>query len=409
MDIGQSDFRAQRGLAIVEGKGKKIRPVLEGKYLVPSQSRNSGSYFVDLAASSCTCPDHEETGKRCKHIWAVLIVRREVVLPNGTSVVTEEKRVYTQAWPAYRRARMSEKELFLRLLRALCNGIVQPSYKGNGRPALPLADVIFAAGVKTYTLFSGDRAMSDIVACKERGLTDAVPHPNTVFRILRTAEAVPILRTLIDESARPLRMFETHVAIDATGIGTKSYVRWFDAKWGKEMREQKWLKLHTMIGVRTQIITSAEVTAGNKADSPYLPKLLKETVANFDVSKVSADMGYLSRENLRTIVEIGAQPLIPFKNNSVENPKDELWNRLLAFFTFNRPQFDAAYHARSLSEATFSALKRTLGGTVKAKKFDGQVAEVYLKCLCHNIRVLVQSMHELGVEPQFWGQTGSAA
>lgn len=398
------DFRAHRGLAIVEGKGKKIRLVLEGKYLVPSQSRNSGSYFVDVTASSCTCPDHEETGLRCKHIWAVLIVRREVTLPDGSSVVTEEKRVYSQNWPAYRRARMTEKGMFEKLLRALCNGIKQPEYKGNGRPALPLSDVIFAAGLKTYTLFSGDRATSDIVSCKERGLTNVVPHPNTVFRIMRMPEIIPVLRTLIDESTKPLRMFETDVAIDATGISTKNYVRWFDAKWGKEKREQKWIKLHMMIGVRTQIITSAEVTEGNKADSPYLPKLLNETVANFDVKNVSADMGYLSRENFREIVKLGAEPRIPFKVNSVQNDKDELWNRMLAFYTFNRPTFDAHYHKRSLTESTFSAIKRVLGANVKAISFQGQCAEVYLKCLCHNIRVLAQSIHELGIDAQFWGQ-----
>ncbi len=409
MDIGATDFRAQRGLAIVEGKGKKIRLVLEGKYLVPSQSRNSGSYFVDLMAGSCTCPDHEENGVRCKHIWAVLIVRREVTLPDGTKFVTEEKRVYSQNWPAYRRARMTEKAMFEKLLRALCNGVQQPKYKGNGRPALPLADVIFAAGLKTYTLFSGDRATSDIVCAKERGLTDVVPHPNTVFRILRTPETIPILRTLIDESARPLRMLETHVAIDGTGIGTGRYIRWEDTKWGKEMRKNKWVKLHMMIGVRTQIITAAEVTDGNKNDSPFLPKLLQETSANFDVKNVSADMGYLSRENLRAIVEIGAVPTIPFKVNSVADEKDELWTRLLAFYTFNRPQFDAVYHQRSLTESTFSSIKRVLGANVKAKSPEGQFAEVYLKVLCHNIRVLVCSIHELGIEPHFWGQEESAA
>ena len=42
---------------------------------------------------------------------------------------------------------MNEKTLFERLLRALCNGVVQPEYKGNGRPALPVSDVIFAAGL----------------------------------------------------------------------------------------------------------------------------------------------------------------------------------------------------------------------------------------------------------------------
>jgi transposase len=127
------------------------------------------------------------------------------------------------------------------------------------------------------------------------------------------------------------------------------------------------------------------------------------------VKNVSADMGYLSRENLRAIVEIGAVRTIPFKVNSVADDKDELWTRLLAFYTFNRPQFDAVYHRRSLTESTFSSIKRVLGANVKAKSPEGQFAEVYLNVLCHNIRVLVQSMHELGVTPQFWSQPSAGA
>ena len=47
-------------------------------------------------------------------------------------------------------------------------------------------------------------------------------------------------------------------------------------------------------------------------------------------------------------------------------------------------------------------VKRTLGASVRAKLPQAQVNEVLLKCLCHNLRVLVASIHELGVEPKFW-------
>jgi transposase len=406
MDTAAIDYRAQRGLAIVQGKGKQIRQVLEGKYLVPSQSKNSGSYFVDPVAGTCSCPDAEEhgAGHRCKHLYAVLIVRREITLPDG-NVVTEEKRItYAQNWPAYRKARMNEKDIFEKLLRALCDGVQQPCYKGNGRPSLPLSDVIFAAGVKTFTLFSGDRAVSDIRSCQERGLTDVVPHPNTVFRIMREPETVPVLRRLIEESAKPLRTVEVDFAADGTGIATKGYVRWHDQKWGKDRREKKWLKLHMMIGVTTQIITGAEVTPGNAHDSPFLPGLIEQTGKNFAMREVSADMGYLSRENFKAIVKAGAEPFVPFKSNSKASANDDLWNRLFAFYTYNRPTFLEHYHKRSLTEATFSSVKRVLGSSVRAKSFEGQVSEIYMKVLCHNIRVLVQSIYELGIDASFWGE-----
>ncbi len=160
MDAGIIDPRKERGLAIVLAKGKQIREVIEGKYLVPSQTQPSGSYYVDLQARSCSCPDWETLGGHgrehtCKHIAAVLIVRREITMPDGTSVVvSEENHVIYPQHPSYRRSRMAEKAVFETLLHSLCSGIMQPPYKGNGRPALPLADVIFAGALKVYSTIS---------------------------------------------------------------------------------------------------------------------------------------------------------------------------------------------------------------------------------------------------------------
>ena len=233
-----------------------------------------------------------------------------------------------------------------------------------------------------------------------------VPHANTIFRIMREKDAVPILRQLVEESHRPFRMLEVDFAADATGISTKNYVRWFDNKHGKDRREQQWVKLHMMIGVKTQIITGVEVTEGNVHDTTMFPSLVEQTRRYFKIREISADLGYLSKYNLKTIVETGGQAFIPFKVNSVPNEND-LWNRTLGLYMFDRPKFLQHYHKRSLTEATFSAIKRTLGASVKAKSFEGQASEVYLKVLCHNIRVLVQSMFELGIDAQFWPEAAS--
>jgi hypothetical protein len=36
--------------------------------------------------------------------------------------------------------------------------------------------------------------------------------------------------------------------------------------------------------------------------------------------------------------------------------------------------------------------------------FPAQVNEVLLKCLCHNLSVLVHAIHELGIDPTFWSR-----
>jgi len=50
----------------------------------------------------------------------------------------------------------------------------------------------------------------------------------------------------------------------------------------------------------------------------------------------------------------------------------------------------------------FSALKRKFGGFLRSKNYDAMVNEALLKCLCHNLSVLVRCIHESGLDPVFW-------
>jgi SWIM zinc finger len=97
-----------------------------GKWVVPSQTGDGKKYTVNLDEQSpcCTCPDFEMHGHTCKHIYAVRIVRQRELFDDGSERITEsvtfsqtvERKTYTQQWPAYNRAQVSEKELFQNLL-----------------------------------------------------------------------------------------------------------------------------------------------------------------------------------------------------------------------------------------------------------------------------------------------------
>lgn len=253
MDTNNVDTRQKRGFAIATRQAKLVRAAVGGKWIVPSQSANSGGYVVDPAERTCSCPDHETRAVKCKHMWAVEFVQKETVRKtvtnkDGSQTVTEvtrEKRVtYAQHWPSYNAAQCEEKDTVELLLRRLCEGVVQPPYKGNGRPSLALSDVIYGAVMKVYTTFSGRRATSDLRACEDKGFFDkAAPSYNSIFRYLEKPEMTPILKGLVEESAAPLAAIETNFAPDGTGFSTCTYRRWFDAKYGKEMSEQRWIKL----------------------------------------------------------------------------------------------------------------------------------------------------------------------
>ena len=326
----------------------------------------------------------------------------------GDSVTPAARASYPQEWAAYNRAQTHEHERFLPLLRELCDGIEQPP-QALGRPRLPLSDVVFALGVKTYSGLSGRRATSVIRDAAAQGLMDAAPSYNTAFRYLESPELTDVLKALIEESARPLAAVEVDFAIDSTGIGTTTYRRWFDHKWGRERSTQTWVKVHAMTGVKTNVVTAIEATATESADSPQLPKLLARTAETFDVQEVSADRAYSSKRNLRAVHDLGATPYVPFKKGSTggvtHHQFDALWSKMWHYYQFRREEFLTHYHKRSNAETTFAMVKAKFGGSVRAKSPTAQVNEALLKFLCHNIVVLIQSIYELDLEPVFWEPT----
>ncbi len=317
------------------------------------------------------------------------------------TVVTEAVRLtYGQNWSAYNRAQTTEKDHLQVLLRELCNGITEPEPKRMGRPRLPLADVIFAATLKVYTTMSGRRATPDIRASADD--EHVAPSYNSLFRAMDRADLAPLLKSLVEQSARPLAAVEKTFAADGTGFSTTSYERWFDHRYGEERKYRRFVKAHAMCGTLTNVVTAVEVTESSVADVVMLEQLLGTTAKNgFKMDEVSADKAYLSHANLAAIERVGAVPFIPFKENSVSTGSPA-WERMWHYASFRRDEFLAHYHRRSNVEATFSAIKRKFGPGVRSKLPAAQVNEVLLKCLCQNLSCLVQAFNQLGIEPTFW-------
>ena len=317
---------------------------------------------------------------------------------------TSPRKTYSQNWPAYNAAQIAEKSTFMRLLGDQCSTVAQPREIRRGHPRLPLGDVLFATTLKVYSGFSARRFSSDVRDAQAKGFTDSMPHFNSVNRYIADPDMAPILVSLIEQSALPLRPVETTFAIDASGFSTSRFAKWYDHKWQKERKQRHWLKAHIVTGVRTNIITSVGVTDKDTHDSQMFEALVRNTAAAFDVRELVADKAYLSDNALTQIASIGAESYIPFKSNTT-GKGSPTWERLYAYFVLNQAEWSRRYHQRSNVETTFSMVKGKFGDSVRAKSETGQANEILLKFLCHNLVVLVHEIHELGINPDF----GSAA
>lgn len=412
------DAREQKGLEIAT-KAKLTR---DGKlWLVPSQNSNE-QYTVDTTFDKprCTCRDFEFRSAKCKHIYAVEITiqkrSRTVKIENGQTTVTDVtetvkvKRVtYKQDWPAYNAAQTHEKSQFQFLLHQLCAS-VEPPIQTNGRPRIPLSDMIYSLVFKVYTTLSGRRFASDLREAHKRGHLSELPHYNSIARYFESPSLTPYLRELITLSSSPLKDVETDFAVDSSGFATGQFSRWFDAKYGREMEKHSWVKLHLMCGVKTNIVTSAEVTGAYVNDCPRLKPLMDDTARNgFKIEEVSADKAYLSTANMQAIAKQGATPYIPFKANSQPSITSSVWNRMYHYFNYQREEYLTHYHKRSNVETTFSMIKGKFGERLRSKTATAQVNEALCKVLAHNICCVIQAIYELGIEAAFESEMAVAS
>ena len=391
--------RSLRGLHIA--LNSDIKTTSKG-YVVPSQS-SGGKYVVTLDLAECTCVDYEQRQAPCKHIYAVSHKLEGIDEPDEGTILepVAPRPTYGQRWPEYNAAQRTEKANFLLLLHGLCLGIGEPA-QVMGRPRLSYANMVFACAFKVYAGLSGRRFGSDLEEARAKGYITKAPHFNSLYNYLDKLELTPLLHELITVTALPLKAVETDFAVDSSGFSNNRFVKWFNVKHGKELDYSDWLKLHLVTGVKTNIVTSVEISGRHDHDTNFFKSLVDATASNFDMAEISADKAYSSRDNLHTAMGHGATPFIPFKSNATgEAGGDNLWKIMFHYYSLKRPEFLAHYHKRSNVESTFSMIKGKFGDAVKGKTETAQINEVLLKVLCHNICVVHQSMHELGIEATF--------
>ena len=385
----------------------RARIVFEGgAWGVPSQTTGA-KYRVTIGAPpSCTCGDFQLRQRPCKHVIAARLVCARDHGGKAPAIAVDavpKRPTYKPDWPLYDKAQMAEKDRFQALLFDLCRRIQEPPQPKTGRKRTPTADMVFASAFKVYSTVSARRFACDLKAAHEKGYLSQLMHAVSIGAYLESDLITPILKSLIVQSGLPLRAVETVFAPDSTGFSSSRFVRWYDEKYGAERSGHDRAKAHAICGVRTNIVTAAEIHGRDAQGCPHFKPLVEATAQNFAVQTVTADKGYLGKENLEPVAGVGGTAYVPFKSNSVAGEAGTLWEKMFFFYNFKRDEFLKHYHQRSNAESTFSMVKAKFRDHVRSKTDVAMKNEVLCKFLCHNSCVVHQSQVELGIEPVFWG------
>lgn len=409
MDLN-TEVEARRVRGALLANTKRVSKIGQN-FLVPSQT-HGGRYLVardDRGGWTCTCPDFAERGAAmpCKHVVCVEIVRSQTT-PDGVTTTERLRVTYSQDWTSYNAAQTQEKEKAVGLLRELVSTVAElPRKPGPGRKKLPIADVLMSAMAKTYIGWSGRRSMSEMRDLSMKGLLDKVPSYNSVFRYMENPALTPILVSLVQRSAMPLAGLggRGDFAVDSTGISLRTFSPGYrDDKYGVPLpRQHGWIKLHAIVDTTSHVITSVVVKHGHGGDAPEFKPLVEQTVANgFKPKRLLADAAYSSHANVQCVVDLGAEPLIPFPiGRGYGDDAPESYRQAYHFFQFKRPEFLAGYGARQNVECTFSSFKRVVADTIRARTPDAQVNEALAIAVVHNVIQLVHAMFKMNFEPHF--------
>jgi transposase len=173
------------------------------------------------------------------------------------------------------------------------------------------------------------------------------------------------------------------ISLDATGVGTKMFDRWLGHR-PDESRD--FVKFHAAIDDRGAAHAIA-ITDGTTSDTLLLPYLLNDVDARMGV--VRADAGYLSKDNVQCIEDLGAIPFIKPKSCSkMLSCGRPAWRHMMFRYRKDQEAFHREYNQQRRAEAFFSKFKRRFG-PVKSRIGTMRRREVWMRSIILNILVVV--------------------
>ena len=215
---------------------------------------------------------------------------------------------------------------------------------------------------------------------RELGLEERLPHYSTLAKFSTRSQVLQIADAIIQQigkaavAADPQGQF---AAMDSTGLERTAASIYYQTRSGK--RRQQWVKLSAIVLCGSLLPLSITLDWGPSSDLCQVPALISKAKEIAQPAMLYADRGYDAEWAHQLIRDWGVESVIRPNLRRSGAIRTGYWRpRMTPDYLKN-----AGYTKRWAVESFFSAFKRMLGSTLKARRPDQLLAEAALKVLAY--------------------------
>lgn len=219
---------------------------------------------------------------------------------------------------------------------------------------------------------------------EQMGLSEKLPHFTTLQKFSGRSQVLAIAQKLVAElgqQAAAQAPEQPELAMDATGLSRTTVSDYFTSRRGRKFR--RWVKVAVVVLAGSLLPVALAIDLKPTHDCVQARALLAQTQAVVQPAKLYADAGYDAEwihEHCRE--QWGVASLIPAVPRRADGTAGGKWRSQMT------PEYvrQQGYNRRWSVESFFSALKRTIGSSVSARRPDQMLAEAALKVLAYALR-----------------------
>ena len=221
-------------------------------------------------------------------------------------------------------------------------------------------------------------------ALRERmGLSEKLPHFSTLQKFSTRSDVLAIAQKLVAEIGRAAgnQAPEVVAAMDATGLSRTTVSDYFCSRRGRRFR--RWVKVGVVVLAGSLMPVALAVDLKPTHDYVQARTLLAQAQAVSQPTKLYADAGYDAQWiHVQCREQWGVASVIPAIQRRADGVIGGLWRAQMT------PEYlqKQGYTQRWKVESFFSALKRTMGSTLTARRPDQMAVEAALKVLAYALR-----------------------